>query len=121
MVGAALEVLQIIALLPIADLGRRCAGPRRCVAVARALGRHRTPRSRDARLRLRQIIRSVDGRLPDGGNCYRRSLVEMALDRDSAAEELHFGLVRGGGPKSGHAWLTSDPADGRVYDAEFTI
>jgi hypothetical protein len=70
---------------------------------------------------LRRLIRAVDGHLPGGGNCYRRALIEMALDASSADEPLHFGLVRHGGPKSGHAWLANDKTATRTYDVEFTI
>jgi len=77
-------------------------------------------RSAEERARLRRLISIVDGRLPDGGNCYRRALVEMAVDPISASERLHFGLNSFGGRRTGHAWLSSDRPHLR-YDAEFTI
>src|SRR5579863_8668813 len=117
----AVDVLQVLALLGPAELCRRYAGPKRCAVLARALGRRRASRIPEDRLRLRRFIRAIDVRLPDGGDCYRRALVEMALDPQSATEPLHFGLVRRGGPKSGHAWLDSDPTDSKSYYAEFTI
>ncbi len=45
----------------------------------------------------------------------------MALDPAFASEPIHFGLVRAGGPRSGHAWLESDPPKDRGYDAEFVM
>lgn len=121
MVSDAVDLIRIVALLPTAEIWRRFTGPRDCAAHFRERGARCTWRSPERRLRLRRLIRAVDVCLPDGGNCYRRALIEMALDRTSAAEPLHFGLVKGGGLKSGHAWLSSDPAMPKAYDAEFTI
>ena len=47
----------------------------------------------------------IDGALPDGGNCYRRSLIEIALDKVAAQESLNMGFAAEGGLRSGHAWL----------------
>jgi len=116
-----LDSLRVLLALPTAELCRRFAGPAWAVAHLRARGRNCAPRTPAGRVRLRRFIRAVDVRLPDGGNCYRRALVEIALDPDSAAEPLHLGLIRRGGPRSGHAWLASDPPAARVYDAELTI
>jgi len=58
--------------------------------------------------------------LPDGGNCYRRALLELALDPTAAAEPLVFGLKQGGGSGSGHAWL-GDARGFETYDAEFRL
>jgi hypothetical protein len=68
---------------------------------------------------LRRLIRGVDACLPGGGNCYRRALLEVALDPAAAAEPLHLGLREHGGPRSGHAWLGDRRDSGEAYDAEF--
>jgi hypothetical protein len=121
MLSEVLTVLRIVSLVPAAELHRRFAPMSRCVVHFRARGRRQATRSVDQRIRLRRLIHAIDVRLPDGGNCYRRALIEMALDPTSAAEPLHFGLVRHGGPKSGHAWLGCDLTASKSYDAEFTI
>jgi hypothetical protein len=121
MVSGIADVFRIVALLPVVELWRRRVGPNRCVAHFRGRGRQCSARSSSARSRLRRLIGAIDGRLPDGGNCYRRALIEMALDPAFAAEPLHFGLIKQGGPKSGHAWLADAPPVSRSYDAEFTI
>jgi hypothetical protein len=79
------------------------------------------PRTAAARASLRRLIRIVDRCFPSGGNCYRRALIEVAMDASAAAEPLHMGIRSNGGPNSGHAWLGSLPeSDGRgPYDADF--
>jgi hypothetical protein len=116
-----IDICQIAIALPVAELWRRSAGPATSAKRARAWGRWRVARNPDEGARLRRLIRVIDTRLPDSGNCYRRALAEMALDPDSAAESLHFGVIRSGGPKSGHAWLASDEPQSSHYDAEFII
>jgi hypothetical protein len=116
-----LDALRIVRLLPEAEICRRLAGPAVCLQRFRARGLRRAPRSADVRQGLRRLIHAIDRRLPDGGNCLRRALVEIALDPVAAAEPVHFGLVRHGGPKSGHAWLDSDRAGAGTYDAVFTM
>lgn len=121
MLSHTLILLRILALLPNAEIRRRCAGPKRCVAHFRGRGMKSVLRTPSERVALRNLIYAVDRLLPDGGNCYRRALIEIALDATSAAEPLHFGLVQHGGPKSGHAWLNTDRSRRGSYDAEFTI
>jgi hypothetical protein len=67
--------------------------------------------------------------MPGGENCYRRALVEIALDRGAAQEPVHFAFRSRGGHGSGHAWLggatdeggapTAPPPGG--YDAYFVL
>jgi hypothetical protein len=116
-----LEFLRILRLLPEAEAYRRFCGPSTSVARFRSRGLLRQRRSPAQRRRLRRLIHALDRRLPDGGNCLRRAFVEIALDRGAAAERLHFGLVRNGGPRSGHAWLESDAPAKMAYDAVFTL
>jgi hypothetical protein len=67
------------------------------------------------------VIRFVDSLFPSGPNCYRRALVEIAMDAGAAAEPLHMGLLADGGLNSGHAWLDSAADPTRSYDAEFVV
>jgi hypothetical protein len=117
----AVDLLRIFALIPHVEFWRRRRGPSSCVNHFRAQGQRSRWRSSDGRLRLRRLIRAVDARLPGGGNCYRRVLIEMALDPDSAAKPLHFGLIRSGGPGSGHAWLDGEAVSAGDYEVEFKI
>jgi hypothetical protein len=85
------------------------------------MGAHGRLRSASERSRLRRLIGAIDRRLPDGGNCFRRALIEIALDPESAREPLRFGLRKGGGAKSGHAWLRDEREPQQRYDAEFAL
>jgi len=58
--------------------------------------------------------------MPTGGNCLRRSLLEMSLDAGAASERLLAGFRTGGATTSGHAWLESD-AVREHYDAIIPI
>ncbi|MEO6574908.1 MAG: class I SAM-dependent methyltransferase, partial [Polyangiaceae bacterium] len=104
----ATELIGVIAALPRVERARRSMGPAPVVALLRA-GAARTERRDPARrARLRTAIRICDRLLPFGGGCYRRSLLEMALDAGAADETLFLGL-RG---TDGHAWLeNAAPAD----------
>jgi hypothetical protein len=79
-------------------------------------GERRRELSEVERVRLRRAIALVDARLPGGGNCYRRSLLQIALDPEAAREPFFMGLHAAGGDRSGHAWV-GEAADGRSYDA----
>jgi hypothetical protein len=73
------------------------------------------------RTKLQRLIRFVDRLFPSGPNCYRRALIEIAMDAGAAAEPLHMGLQAEGGLNSGHAWLASSSDPSRSYDAEFVV
>jgi hypothetical protein len=88
------------------------------VEQLRARGRLAPPRTARSRERLRRLVRLVDRVMPDRGNCYRRVLLEISLDRDAAEDPIRIGLREGGGPLSGHVWLADRDAAG-TYDAEF--
>lgn len=77
------------------------------------------PRSATDRARLQRLIRLVDRVFPDGGNCYRRSLLEIALDSTASKETLYMGLKQHGALNSGHAWLESEGSPRESYDARF--
>jgi hypothetical protein len=63
----------------------------------------------------------VDGRLPDGGNCYRRALLAIALDAGAAQDPLVLGLDARGGPASGHAWLGERRGREEPYPVELVL
>jgi hypothetical protein len=109
----------VLLALPLVELGRWFRGPSRLVAGLRLQGRGSRARSLAGRRELRRTIASLDAHLPGGGNCYRRALVEMALDPGAAEERLYLGLKARGGFRSGHAWLASwpDAAKAGTYDA----
>jgi len=115
------EVARVLRALPGVELARRSEGPGPLVRRLREEGRGCVRRSSTERSRLRAVIRALDVRLPGGGNCYRRALLEIALDPDTAEEPLYMGLVAAGGPRSGHAWLGSDGDEARSYDAVVAI
>jgi hypothetical protein len=121
LLGALGDGLRVIAILPVVEFGRRMVGPSLLLRRFRARGARRRFRSPDQRLSLRRIIGAFDARLPGGGDCYRRVLLEILLDPVSASEPVHFGFRQHGGPKSGHAWLGEAERLPAVYDAEFSV
>ena len=61
------------------------------------------------RLNLRRVIGWIDRSLFKAPNCYRRVLLEIALDSGAAREPVVMGFRAGGGAGTGHIWLESDP------------
>jgi hypothetical protein len=114
------DIFRVARLLPAVELQRRRGSIHSAVALARKGGMERRVRSSEDRAGLKRVIGAVDRRLPGGGNCVRRALLEIALDGGAAREHFFAGLRSGGGSKSGHAWLESD-SPGGVYDAVVAI
>ena len=114
------EFARICRRLPIVERNRRAIGLHGAVAGSRRLGAEERARPERDRDRLRRLISVVDRCLPDGGNCVRRALLEMALDGGAAREAFLAGLQSDGGPGSGHAWLASQQTRDR-YDAVISI
>jgi len=110
----------VLSVLPVVEFRRRRTSLHRAAAGARHIGERRVTRTAGQRTELKRVIGAIDRRLPDGGNCVRRALVEMALDQGAARERLFAGFKSGGGAKSGHAWLESDRHEVR-YDAVITV
>lgn len=116
------DLARVLFALPGVELARKVQGPGPLVGRLRLKGARRAARTEVQRRRLHATIAAIDARLPGGGNCYRRALLEIALDRDAAAEPLFMGLTSEGGPKSGHAWLGADASDSdRRYDAIISL
>lgn len=68
------------------------------------------------------MIRWVDARMPTGPNCYRRVLLETALDAGAARETVIFGLRKGGSKGSGHAFFESESErEGEGFDVRFRV
>lgn len=89
--------------------------------VARSLGRFAPKRSASGRLRLSKLVSRVDRVIPGRGGCYRRALLQSALDRGAAAEKLRVGLVAGANWRAGHIWFPSIESPNGRYDAIFEI
>ena len=114
LVGTVLELARVLWTLPRVERMRLRAGPRPALRRIRRPGRRARRRDVRARARLRRAIAWVDRLVPGGPNCYRRSLLEMALDAGAAAEPLVIGLNVTRGAPSGHAWV--GPGAAGSYD-----
>src|SRR5262245_48095321 len=117
--GWAGDLARVLVVLPFVELGRVAWGPARILPGLRWTAGHSRKRLPPERSALRRVIAAVDARLPGGGNCYRRALLEICVDAGAAEEKLYMGLKAHGGPRSGHAWLASwpDAANAGAYDA----
>jgi hypothetical protein len=103
---------------------RVSVGPNRAVLLARRLGQKAMARSVRDRRALVSVISVVDRFCVGGPNCYRRVLLEVAMDAGAAREVVKMGFRSSGGQGSGHAWLGDAVAmDGRSqpYDAIVSI
>jgi hypothetical protein len=116
-----LEISEAAAVGIHFNSGRFAQGPSELVAEARKMGIRRRNRVEAERKLLQRTIRIVDRLFPSGPNCYRRALIEIAMDAGAAAEPLHMGLMADGTPNSGHVWLASSSDRGPVYDVEFVV
>src|SRR3954451_17373448 len=115
------DVWLVLKAAPRVEHGRCFQGPGPLVAELRQRGARERVRTDRERARLARIVRVVDACFPGGGNCYRRALLEIAVDPAAAAAPLNLGLRRGGGSRSGHAWLGSGTEPSPRYDAEFSV
>jgi transglutaminase superfamily protein len=114
------EILRVVLVAPRIESLRRRKSLHVAIDLARRSGSRAPRRTTSERLALRRSIARVDAMFPGGPNCLRRSLIEICLDRGAADEKLLAGFQRGGGPGSGHAWLTSHKVE-KVYDAVFSV
>jgi hypothetical protein len=113
-----LDVGRVLALLPGLERARHREGPGPLLFRVRARGRTRRERSEASRARIARAIHWVDRLWPGGANCYRRTLLRVALDAAAAREPVIFGLDVPLG--SGHAWVNGQEAPGR-FDVEFRV
>ncbi len=114
----ALELCHVLALLPGVERARRQEGPGAVLSEVRAQGRQRPERSQASRVRLARAISWVDRLGPGGPNCYRRTLLRLALDPAAAGEAVIFGLDVSEG--NGHSWVSGQETADR-FDVEFRI
>jgi Transglutaminase-like superfamily len=114
------ELTRALMVLPRAELVSRRLGPRPAAAAVRRIGSVKRRRSPADRARLQRAIRWADRLYPGKRTCYRRVLLEMALDSGAASEALMLGFQAGGAPGSGHAWLGSHD-QGHRYDAVISV
>jgi hypothetical protein len=110
------EVCRVLPILSRIELARSRQSPLRLLSRLRQQAR-RTPRRR-SRVCLQRAIRWVDARMAGGGNCYRRALLEVALDRGAAAEPLLLGFDMIDKRLAGHAWLPGSEQAGTYH---FTV
>jgi hypothetical protein len=99
-----------------AEAARASGSPDGAIAAMRARGRRTTRRGPVGRARLRRAIGWVDALVPSGANCYRRTLLELALDAGAAEETIVFGLDIG---RTGHVAF-ADREDA-TFDVAFAI
>jgi len=114
------ELIRVLAILPGVEIGRRRSGPGPLLRKLRTVGKKAPHRDAAARARLRIAIAWADAHFPTGPNCYRRALLEIALDQTAAAEPIHMGIRIGGAGETGHAWLGQEE-EATSYDAVFTL
>ncbi len=119
--AVAAELGRVLVSMPRVEVGRRLWGPKALVRKLRRNGERARGRGPAARARLRGVIAWVDARLPGGPNCYRRTLLEIALDRGAAAEPVTLGLKAREGAASGHAWLGAERESSERYDVEVIL
>jgi SAM-dependent methyltransferase len=109
----AIEMARVAMKFPLVDRVRRELGPKDAASAARRLGADAPQRDALGRAQLRKAIALCDRAVPRGGGCYRRVLLEVALDAGAAKETIRLGLHKN--ERRGHAWLDRvAPAD--AYD-----
>lgn len=110
----ALELMRAARLVRIADEARK-GSPAEALASMRTRGvQSRRVRGPIGRARLRRAIGWVDALA--GASCYRRILLESALDVGAAHETVVFGLDVG---KTGH--VAFEGLEDRSFDVAFRI
>ncbi|HEY4186786.1 MAG TPA: hypothetical protein VGP07_17035 [Polyangia bacterium] len=119
-----LDFVVLIRRAVLLDRLRLSSGPKQAVLVARGLGERTRCRSERSRRTLHRMISLVDRLWWGGPNCYRRVLLEVAMDRGAAGEIVQLGFRSSGTFGSGHAWLGAGlVSDGKSqpYDAIVSI
>jgi hypothetical protein len=115
------ELGRILLVLPGVEAGRRRRGPKPLLGSLRRKGSRGPLRTPPARARLQRAIEWVDQRFPGGPNCYRRALLEIALDRAAATEPFRMGFRLRDGSEPGHAWLGDRGGRAEDYDAVIVL
>ncbi len=118
------EMMRVLSIAARVEADRQREGPMPLLEKLRREGRARRRRPDQDRARLVRAIGIVDRFFPGGGNCYRRVLLESALDRGAAVERVFMGLKHDGGPGSGHAYFAREAAEqppASSFDVVFEI
>jgi hypothetical protein len=117
----AVELLRVLSVLAVVEKSRTELGIEPAVAVMRERGGRSIHRDPARRVQLQRAIGWVDARMSGGANCYRRVLLELALDSGASSELVRVGVCAKGGRGSGHAWLGARSAGAERYDLELTL
>jgi len=112
------DAIRVLARLPSVE-GWRSLGPDAATRLARGMGRLTRVRSPQGRARLCRAIGLVDRFF--GANCYRRVLLELALDREAVDDPIYLGLRGRDDSRLGHAWRGHDARLEAQYEAVFRI
>lgn len=111
-----LELARVLREIRRAERLRLTRGPAEAVNLQRARGRRKRRRSAEGRRILRRAITSADARYLGGANCFRRVLVELALDAGAAEDRLVFGLDIG---RTGH--VAFEGTEDATFDVVFVL
>lgn len=117
----AADLVEASALLREVERARWEEGPSALVSRLRERGLRAEPRSPAGRRRLARLLYHLDRLLHRHPNCYRRSLVRIALDRDAAREPFVLGLDLSAAAAKGHAWVEGTGEAGPGFDVEFRV
>jgi hypothetical protein len=115
----ALMAVEAAVLLREVDEARGTVGPDALIARMRAEGATRPPLSALATRRLPGVVYRVDRLLHGESNCYRRTLVRVALDPRAASQPFVLGLDARKESPVGHAWI--DGTERAAFDVEFRL
>jgi hypothetical protein len=115
------DACRVMAVLWRVEVARRQWGAGRSLAHFRESGRNGRNRNAAARADLQRLIRFVDRLMPGRPNCFRRVLLEVALEPAAAAERVMLGLKAGLAQRSGHAWLENAGPAPEQYDTQLSV
>jgi hypothetical protein len=115
------DFVRALWLLPSVERARLSWGPAPAIEFFRKMGRTQRARTAPQRAMLRRAVALADRLWPGEPNCYRRVLLEVAMDAGAAEERVNLGLKAHGGPRSGHAWLGSAPDVADTYDVALSL
>jgi hypothetical protein len=111
-VVVAVEILRVLSVAARVEQARTNEGPTPLLTRLRVEGTGGLTRTPQQRRGLRRAVDLVDRFFPGGPNCYRRVLLEVALDAGAARDRVCLGLRAGGGSGTGHAYFAADgPGD----------
>jgi hypothetical protein len=121
-VAALPDLVGAFSIEPGIDRSRLREGPKPLIERLRLQGLKRRTRGEAERSRLRYAIALAERLRRREPNCYRRVLMEIAMDGGAAREQVFLALQSGGGTGSGHAFLASHPdVVASSYDAVFAM